>query len=308
MGKKLAIKGHSIRGKEIIGILEMLGGTNVFDKKCNATGLICYLDVKNHISEMQINDYNPCFDYMIFTLEGFLEKYPIKVGDKVKDLKSDKIAEVYKMHWSENNSCVYYDIKYPNNHGCQRRLMDLKPVDDVNDIHSISECKTIGQGTYAIKIADGYKFDSIDENGNIIVKSFKRKPIYPTTYKGCCDVLHIPPYYNLWYHTYEPGYAEFTTSNELLSIQDKLNILGKLLICRGAYWKIAGEEMGLDKPWEPDWKSGEQKKYCIYCGASIIQKGSWCNYNSILAFPTEEMRDIFHENFKELIEQCKELF
>jgi hypothetical protein len=27
----------------------------------------------------------------------------------------------------------------------------------------------------------------------------------------------------------------------------------------------------------------------------------------ILAFPTEEMRDTFYENFKDLIEQCKEL-
>jgi hypothetical protein len=29
--------------------------------------------------------------------------------------------------------------------------------------------------------------------------------------------------------------------------------------------------------------------------------------NTILAFPTEEMRDEFYENFKYLIEQCKEL-
>jgi hypothetical protein len=27
----------------------------------------------------------------------------------------------------------------------------------------------------------------------------------------------------------------------------------------------------------------------------------------ILAFPTEEMRDAFYENFKYLIEECKEL-
>ena len=29
--------------------------------------------------------------------------------------------------------------------------------------------------------------------------------------------------------------------------------------------------------------------------------------NVLLAFPTEEMRDAFYENFKDLIEQCKEL-
>ena len=30
-------------------------------------------------------------------------------------------------------------------------------------------------------------------------------------------------------------------------------------------------------------------------------------WNSILSFPTEEMRDEFYNNFKDLIEQCKEL-
>ena len=29
-------------------------------------------------------------------------------------------------------------------------------------------------------------------------------------------------------------------------------ILQKLIICRDVYWKIYGEQMGLGKPWEPD--------------------------------------------------------
>lgn len=302
MGKKLAIKGHPTRGKEVIELLEMMGGVNWMGSLGNTVNRIYYISESKSISFDDIS-LKLIDEYEIFTLEEFLKKYPIKIGEEVTDLKTDKIAEVYKMHWSENNSCVYYDIKYPNNCGCQRRLMDLKPVDDVC---SISKCETIGQGTYAIKIADGYKFDSIDENGNIIVKAFKPEPIYPTTYKGCCDVLYIPPYYNLWYHTYEPGYAEFTTSNELLSIQDKLNILGKLLICRDAYWKIAGKEMGLGKPWEPDLENEEL--YCVQnYNKQIIKSKTNTAFNKILIFPTEEMRDAFYKNFKDLIKQCKEL-
>lgn len=305
MGKKLAIKGHSTRGKEIIELLEMLGGSNIHNfTGCNDYAYYVIDGRQNIIRGSECISDNE--DIQHFTIEEFWEKYPIKIGDEVTDLKTDKIAEVYKMHWSENNGCIYYDIKYPNNCGCQRKLMDLKPTNNVDDVHSISECKTIGQGTYAIKIADGYKFDSIDENGNIIVKAFKPEPIYPITYKGCCDVLHIPPYYNLWYHTYEPGYAEFTTSNELLSIQDKLNILGKLLICRGAYWKIAGEEMGLGKPWEPDWND-LNRKYFISLTCDGISFYDDFRNPQVLAFPTEEIRDAFYENFKKLIEQCKEL-
>ena len=40
---------------------------------------------------------------------------------------------------------------------------------------------------------------------------------------------------------------------------------------------------------------------------NTIGKGKWYTDNKILAFPTEEMRDAFYENFKDLIEQCKEL-
>lgn len=89
------------------------------------------------------------------------------------------------------------------------------------------------------------------DNG-MLVEFVKKQPQLPKTYAECCDVLSISPYYNLRYHTYEYGYGEFTTINELCSLQDKLNILGKLLICRNAYWKIIGEQMGLGKPWKPD--------------------------------------------------------
>jgi hypothetical protein len=133
-----------------------------------------------------------------------------------------------------------------------------------------------------------------------------KKPKYPNTYKECCDVLLIPPYYNLRYHTYEHCYGEFATSNTLLSLENKLNTLGKLIICLDAYWKIAGEEMGLGKPWEPNWTTFEgmpaifRFRYNIVCD-------SIKNQHCLLVFPTEEMRNAFYENFKDLIEQCKEL-
>ena len=124
-----------------------------------------------------------------------------------------------------------------------------------------------------------------------------KKPKYPTTYEES------------WKDRFEVDGE--TTLEEFHNVSGyysgPLGALQKLLCCRDAYWKIAGEQMGLDNLWEPDWKNGERKKHCIYYGAGIIQKGSWCNYNSILAFPTEEMRNVFFENFKDLIEQCKEL-
>ena len=68
-----------------------------------------------------------------------------------------------------------------------------------------------------------------------------------------------------------------------------LNCLTKLLICRDAYWKIAGEEMGLGKPWKPNWTNNDEFKFVIGVCENKITK----NYSKIaqyvLAFPTEEM-------------------
>ncbi len=79
----------------------------------------------------------------------------------------------------------------------------------------------------------------------------------------------------------------------------------KLIICRNAYWKIYGEQMELDKPWEPDWTDDTTKKYCIRTLAGEIVTNEYTyKKNHILAFPTEELTIEFYRNFKNLIEQC----
>ena len=80
----------------------------------------------------------------------------------------------------------------------------------------------------------------------------------------------------------------------------------RLILCRDAYWKIAGEEMRLDKSWEPDW-TNDLSKYYISFYNNKVDKGIINYSNKILAFPTEEIQDAFYENFKDLIENCKEL-
>ena len=133
---------------------------------------------------------------------------------------------------------------------------------------------------------DGYEFK--DEHGNVIeakkIVLEKKTPKYPQSYEECCKVMKCDPWFemNTCYH-----------GNEL-------SHLYRLLICRDAYWKLAGD-------WKPDWNNGELKKHCIYNDMGAISRGSWFFCNAILSFPTEEMRDAFYENFKDLIEECKEL-
>ena len=144
-------------------------------------------------------------------------------------------------------------------------------------------------------LPDGYIFK--DENGNVInttkIVLEKKKKEYPKTYEECCKVLGVSVLFDFTNLTYKEA--------------DLYEAFICLIRCRDAYWKIAGEEMGLGKPWEPDWKSIDQEKYCIYTNSNNIKKVVCFFTNAIIAFPTEEMRDAFYDNFKELIENCKEL-
>ncbi len=58
--------------------------------------------------------------------------------------------------------------------------------------------------------------------------------------------------------------------------------------------------------WKPDWEQS-YKKYCIYCEGNSVFPFD-CIYNSrVLSFQSKEIRDEFLKNFKDLIEQAKEL-
>ena len=141
-------------------------------------------------------------------------------------------------------------------------------------------------------LPDGYEFE-VEGNEVFVIK---KKPRYTKTYEECCKILD-------WNHR---NYDRVGYKSDLFC---KLQVL---LLCRDAYWKTAGKQMGLGKPWEPDYseESYEQGcpiKYVIYYTGTHITKERKCTPSYILSFPTEEMRDAFFENFEDLIEQCKEL-
>lgn len=77
---KVAIQGHATRGEEVIEILEMLGGKNKY--RCFGNNVDCIYYKKNGVihNTAQVGFNN----IKLFTLEDFLEKFPYKVGDKVK--------------------------------------------------------------------------------------------------------------------------------------------------------------------------------------------------------------------------------
>lgn len=139
---------------------------------------------------------------------------------------------------------------------------------------------------------EGYIFK--DENGNVInamkIVLEKKKKEYPKTYEECCKVLG--------YDDRETYCVCHTGANERL-----FERLYSLKVCRDAYWKIAGEEMGLGKPWEP---TKDEMVYSIYRHSNKIGTEMFLGKSVTFEFPTPEMRDTFKKNFDPDIEICKE--
>lgn len=175
-------------------------------------------------------------------------------------------------------------------------LVEDEMVDLTSIVMETVEEKTIQNAlAYGYNLPDGYQFK--DENGNVInaqkIVLEKKKKEYPKTFRECQECLgeDVPP-------MEEPDSKTHR--------RRQVHLLEVLLICRDAYWKIAGEEMGFGKPWEPDW-TNDKVKYTIYTMGNDVIRHVGNYIHTILAFPTEEMRDAFYDNFKELINECKEL-
>jgi hypothetical protein len=293
MGKKLAIKGHSTRGKEVIELLEMMGGNN--NHNLSGNDIHSYHMIKGIKNEIRDELYifgNENIYY--FTLEEFLEKYPFKVGDKVVYTKfgdncDDYPVTIESMKWTGTTieymfndcvTCLAKDLRMWNGEPDKAKAPKLKGED-------------YSGKRFGYKIPDGYEFDVVVD-GKIFLKPIK--PKYPTTYEECEKILGL----------------EDSIIEGCLGYEYKLlNAFQKLLMCRDAYWKIAGEQMCLDRPWKADFTQGSGIKYIIlFANGGVIWNRQECETvtgSRVLAFPTKEMRDAFYENFKDLIERCKVL-
>ena len=126
-----------------------------------------------------------------------------------------------------------------------------------------------------------------DDQGNVIKTSKiiirEVKKAYPNTINDCYNLLEDD---------------ELASPTSMRKFQELIN-------ARNAYWKIYGEDVGLEKPWEPNWTSFEGYP-AIYMYRYQITLSVARDEHHCLVFPTEKMRDAFYENFKDRIEECKE--
>lgn len=293
---KLVFQGHETRGKELHKLLEYLGGVVAGYGECSCVTCYYYINREGYIEgSNKVPAY--MINRIITTLEEFESKYPYKVGDKVIDMNGLH-GTIATMSWDECNCTVRYTFKddeVGTNHHGYTALM-LKPyivdtgccsfpttepsytlsVENVKDMKRSIIFGSDSPNETELVLGDNFEIQ-VKDGKNYVVR---KKPQYPKTYIECAKLL------DCFSAEYIDGYK-----NELL---EKLQ---ELLICRDAYWKIAGEKN----------KGNIDYVICNVGGKIIRTDIPNSAYNHILTFPTEEMRDAFYENFKELIQQCKEL-
>ena len=226
--------------------------------------------------------------------------YPYKIGDRVVLKGKNRCATITDLKYNSSGNLSYYiNIDNDKDNSISNPTDLLLPYDDVE---TTNESKKVARFTFdyndddndfANKVElDLSNCELIQEDGKWFV--VKKKNEYPKTYGKCAKIMGVELWNTLW--------GEDATEYEE-QMEGLMYAFIKLKVCRDAYWKIAGEEMGLGKPWEPTMET----VYCISRNDNVIK----CSYrggnSNILEFPTPEMRDTFYENFKELIERCKEL-
>lgn len=147
-----------------------------------------------------------------------------------------------------------------------------------------------------IVIPKGWEIDKIEDN-KIILKESKKE--LPKTWKECAKIISRVENISVYGTISELESIGIATSSKAFipkGLGKPMLALMQLLVCREIY----------RQGWKPDWDDSTSK-YCITITYNIPTKHKACNYNRTLSFQSEEVRDEFLENFKDLIEEAKEL-
>lgn len=138
---RLAFRGHSTRGAEIISILQMYGGVNYNNALGNNPNGIYFIEADNIVSDtIRRVNYE---EFSIFTLEDYLKNYPCKVGEfvNVNLYNGEYFAdEIVKIIWGSKEEGPFYITK----HGYARTTEDLEyiiPYEESSDTQAIQAMK-----------------------------------------------------------------------------------------------------------------------------------------------------------------------
>lgn len=270
---KLAIKGDWNEYAEIMHTLAMLSDVS----EC----LVKPLSVDKIVICTVDGDFEGLSHYKIFTFDDYKKMYHVNIGDSV--LIPEGNGSINSMSWDDEAEDMRYTLSLFNSE--ETRTCYIK---DFIDYY-------VFEG--AIGKPDGYIF--VNDEGKPVdtdtVRIVKKRPAYPKTYEEACKVLGFKEPYKQEINAHNPKY------------RDILLAFYRLLLCRDAFWFVAGQELELEGNWKPDIVNGVYTASIINRSGNVVKDSGFDCDNKILMFHSDEVRNKFLECFGHLITVCKDL-
>lgn len=278
---KLAIQGHVDRGKEIIQILESLGGIN--DGLHEGNNPDCYYELHGNIiwcvSTKGIN-----FKY--YTLEEFEKEFPFKIGDRVITITTNLKGIITNL--KENG---WYYVKCDNGHFVCIFGQHLKLYKEMKEERNITLTLE--------KAKEWYKKGG--ELREIALQVFSEKELNPLP-KSWEEFIELIKFAFSGHLEYIDGIEYRNNScflnksiGESSEICDKHVALFQLEQLRNYWW---GD-------WKPEWDCFE--KHVIKWKKDDLIVFIATRVHAFLVFPTREMAEEFLKCFRDLIEKAGDL-
>lgn len=279
---KIAIRGHESRGKEVIQILESLGGINSY--KHTGDNPVIYYELHGHSI---IGMCTKSAKYKYYTLEEFEKEFPFKIGDKVMDCSDNEIGTITDLIYIDNG--FFYNVDFVNSGQAFMPSKQLKPYKEMKEERNITLTLEKAKEWYkrggelkevALQAYSEEELNSLPRSWEEFAENCARMGYYISSdgkplmcaSSGKLSSPHVCP-------------SKKSAEAHLAMIQ-----LEQLRNCWRQGWKPTDNDTG----------------YCIIKYPNNYYIMSF-NFISFLSFPTKKMAEEFFKCFRDLIETAGDL-
>ena len=292
---KIAIQGHPTRGKEVIQILESLGGINAIGYKgCEKDWWYSIYPDDNCI--LYDNNKEDLCEFKLYTLEEFEKEFPFKVGDIILAKATNNPHEIVALEWFNNKLCYKLDSGL---HYAPKALTTYKEMKEERNI------------TLTLDKAKEW-YNKGGELKEIALQAFSEKELtkvdLPKTWEEFCDKyskINDKEYFINADSNIEQ--VNDVIPNHCRLMNSDRNICPSKKSAEAHLAMIQLEQLRdcWRQGWEPIWDCSE--KWCIRLWGNELTIGTTKNISRFLTFPTKEMAEEFLKCFRDLIEKAGDL-
>ena len=290
---KIAIQGHLTRGKEVIQILESLGGKSREELTGRRISQYYFINCNGDIDlNLKINLLN----HKLYTLEEFEKEFPFKIGEVVFTTVHSTTFKGVVKNINFNDTIYPYDCSFEDSGKCSLGGMNVLVKCETNQLFKMKEERNI---TLTLEKAKEW-YNKGGELKEIALQAFTKEELnpLPRSWEEFAKLTKFTFISNLEYIDGIGRCSNGCLPNKSIGESHRiwakyvaLFQLEQLRDCWRQGWKPTAYDTGYSIVKYPE-------SYCITCAFNFI---------NFLSFPTKEITKEFLECFKDLIEKAGDL-